>query len=303
MKRTPPPRTGRRNRESEKDVECVTITGMDVDQENSQHEHHSNSTPSTEDPFLKMQMFMEAQFRTTNEGIAKINSTVAKMNDKIGVNARNLSRLKKTVEDNADYTAQELAKIQKDAEERDKQRAEEIAELKLALKRHQTVSEKGQAEVENIKSVIHNRLPSSGARCSETDSEYNKARRSLRLWPIEETQETQLPDSVEHFILEMLRVPRSDFSMEDVETMVRVVPKRRRNKENDNDKHEVCVRFKAINTRDRIIGHSFNLASFVDEENKPTAGVRLEIPENLRGMFSRLPGLWELPENKARGRL
>ena len=87
----------------------------------------------------------------------------------------------------------------------------------------------------------------------------------------------------------MLRIPSSIFSENEIEDIRRVEHRRRKPRtgatSSDPVHDEVVVRFRAVSARDYAQSHVVNFAACVNEEGKPTAGVRLEIPEHLRIVF------------------
>ena len=51
---------------------------------------------------------------------------------------------------------------------------------------------------------------------------------------------------------------------------------------------EAVVLFRAVETRDMVMGASSKLAPYVDNSGRPTAGLRLEVPSHLRATFGTL---------------
>ena len=106
---------------------------------------------------------------------------------------------------------------------------------------------------------------------------YWKARRSLRLWPIEGEGEN-LRVGLQIFLSQRLRLGEDILS--DVgDCSLRRIPSP---KGNSNIKNEVTVEFPSTDLRDAVRSAAFNLAGH------PDAGIRLEIPHHLMSNFKAL---------------
>ena len=125
--------------------------------------------------------------------------------------------------------------------------------------------------------------PPRGSR-SEADLRlYWFARRCARFWKIDGNTESERWNSVQRFIYEQLRMPRSEIDASD---LVEVRPTRvARGRPN---RGEVIVVFKDVETRDRVTSYARNLDEYVDRNGKPTAGIRHEIPSFLGGVHRAL---------------
>ena len=106
---------------------------------------------------------------------------------------------------------------------------------------------------------------------------FNLARKSLRLWPIEEDNRQAL----DTFLLEKLRLER-DFVKEE---MGEVIMRRVREPRNKN-KNEYVVTFETKQLRDAVKSAAPNLANF-----RENAGMRLHIPDHLQKDFHSLMNL------------
>ena len=116
-----------------------------------------------------------------------------------------------------------------------------------------------------------------------TVSQYWRARRSSRFFPIDGVTEEELRRELGFFFESKLRMPTGDVAAEDIEHVRRV--RVRRGKQGLG---EVLVLFADIETRDRVSSYARNLASFRDDAVKPTAGIRFEIPDHLSGVHRTL---------------
>ena len=54
------------------------------------------------------------------------------------------------------------------------------------------------------------------------------------------------------------------------------------------NQREVIVLFNDIEARDRVTSYARNLAQFIDQAGKPTAGIRFDIPDHLSGVHRTL---------------
>ena len=114
---------------------------------------------------------------------------------------------------------------------------------------------------------------------------YLKARRSVRIWPVNRQDEDSLWKGTGEFIHEALRIPESEVSQEDIESVVAVPDPRMPNSSVNN---EALVTFHCPRKRDILLSNSPNLSSFVDGAGRPTAGIRLEVPAELDDTFRLL---------------
>ena len=113
--------------------------------------------------------------------------------------------------------------------------------------------------------------------------EYLFARRSVRLWLIPGGTDEERWESVGEFLHNTLAIREDDLCQDDIESIERVTTGRLAD-----DRKEALVTFFDRQKRDAVMSSSSNLASKVDREGKPTAGIRLEIPRELDGTFRLL---------------
>ena len=112
---------------------------------------------------------------------------------------------------------------------------------------------------------------------------YYKSSRSLRLWPVPGQNQGELLRSVEVFLRDSLGMAESEVNLEDIE-MVRRLKTGRRSKAKD----EALVVFKDQLVRDNVSRRAPNLSECFDSERNPTAGIKMEIPQYLLGVFNLL---------------
>ena len=119
-------------------------------------------------------------------------------------------------------------------------------------------------------------------RMDEQKNEYDIARRSARIWPIVGDDEEQMKAGVEAFISGALLLDSEQ---------VQVVSVTRAENENGYGSFvydEVVVVFTNAAQRDRVMMSGPKLSGYVDEDKKPTCGLRQEIPAHLLPSFKVL---------------
>ena len=118
---------------------------------------------------------------------------------------------------------------------------------------------------------------------SQDDEWFWAARRKLRFFPIPGQTNEDLLDGLDDFIIQKLRIPAGVLDKEDV-IYVRKVRSANKSKVSD----ELLVCFKNVQVRDLVQSYARNLAGWVGGDGKPTAGLRMKIPERLIGSFKAL---------------
>ena len=111
---------------------------------------------------------------------------------------------------------------------------------------------------------------------------YLLARRSIRMWPIENSSSNTLWKGVGEFIHTALGIPEDELGPEDIEDVV-AIPEPEYAA--GNLSKEALVTFFCPRKRDMLLTKSPNLASRIDSDGRPTAGLRLEIPDELMKQF------------------
>lgn len=103
--------------------------------------------------------------------------------------------------------------------------------------------------------------------------------RSLRIWPIPGISDNEMWGNVGEFIHGPLGVPEADICQDDIEMI-----KRAWTPENgvEGGRDEVIVTMKDKKSRDLLMVSSVNLADRVDAAGRPTAGTRIEVPDELK---------------------
>ena len=91
-------------------------------------------------------------------------------------------------------------------------------------------------------------------------------------------------DAAGNFVYRTLGVPEDELPQSCVETVRRLTSPRRSGPVRD----EVLVVFTTSASRDLVARHSPNLSNKRNQEGKPTAGVRMQIPDHLNSLFKKL---------------
>ena len=112
-------------------------------------------------------------------------------------------------------------------------------------------------------------------------SKYIKARRSLRIWPIEGQDEREMTASLKRFLEDALEI--EDTHSLGIESIVRA-----RNSPTGIVYNEVIIKFDSTENRDFVSTLGSKLADLVDENGRPENGLRIQIPEHLRQIFRSL---------------
>ena len=115
--------------------------------------------------------------------------------------------------------------------------------------------------------------------------EYLRARRSVRIWPIDGSSEDSLWRGTGDFIHSALRISEDDVGQDDIESVTAVPNPRIRI---GNVRDEAVVTFFSHVKRDSIMSGAVNLATHIDAAGQPTAGIRLELPPELTDTFRLL---------------
>ena len=151
---------------------------------------------------------------------------------------------------------EKLFEMRQDDQDRLVKRVEEIVDGKLLREKKSKQSEKAASNL-----------------TAENELQFLKSRRSIRIWPVSELG--CLDKNVRSFLKRYLKVPPEVADKLSFEHLERLDQMRR-----SKISHEVLVRFSTSQTRDVIKSYAPNLA---DAGGK--AGLRLDIPDYLRGLF------------------
>ena len=167
-----------------------------------------------------------------------------------------------------DITDEKLNKLKDDSQAEFKQIRERVAALE------------GGSAVAPATSAAKQPNMSPGGQNSK---QYWFSRRCSRMFPIVGETEDQLWASLQDFVLRKLKVPRQEIDDKNIVDVRRI-----RKGRGGQAESELLVVFADVETRDRVASYARNLSSFVDIAGKPTAGLRLDIPTHLSGVFRAL---------------
>ena len=203
--------------------------------------------------FLTVDLFLKAMKENRDDIISSFNASIG-----------NLSR---RIEDNSALIATNAGAIRQQTE-READRRNEIEKL---TERVQRLEKRGDGPPGDR--AIEKRAVLS--------QDYMLARRSVRLWPVSGCDEEALWEGVGEFLHDTLAIRSDDLCQDDIEAITRI-------RGEDAAREEALVTFFDKKKRDLVLTHSPSLATKIDGDNRPTAGVRLEIPPELDDTFRLL---------------
>ena len=108
---------------------------------------------------------------------------------------------------------------------------------------------------------------------SSREAAYDKARRSLRVWPIEGEDTNELRKNFKDFAINALLIAQDTVDNTNILEIIRV-----RNSPSARVYLEASVTFETVEERDFFNPRARNLADYRDKEGKPEAGIRMDIP-------------------------
>ena len=118
-------------------------------------------------------------------------------------------------------------------------------------------------------------------RLEEERRMFEKARRSLRIWPLKGETNEEIKEAVSDFCYNALLLPvNSNLGIESV-ARVRSSPR-------GQSFMEVVVVFEENYYRDKVLACGPKLAGYRDDDGRPTCGLRLQIPGHLMSQFKTL---------------
>ena len=126
-----------------------------------------------------------------------------------------------------------------------------------------------------------------GARCAEQEKarikKYNNSRRSIRVWPIAGKTNDDISANLKTFLVSTLQMAPEDVVCLGIQWIdrIRSAPRAR-------IKEEIRITFTNQYLRDEFASKGRLLSGEVDEEGKPTAGLRMDIPDFLAADFKTL---------------
>lgn len=128
----------------------------------------------------------------------------------------------------------------------------------------------------NLETKLTHDMPSASLRKHDSrEAAYDKARLSLRIWPIKGNDKEELEMSFREFAIEALQVSQQTMDEILLAEIIRVYM-------------EVNITFFTVSDRDFFNSEPSNLASFRNEQGLPEAGIRMDIPSFLLSTFKLL---------------
>ena len=125
---------------------------------------------------------------------------------------------------------------------------------------------------------------------------FERARRSIRMWPIQGRSDGEMKMRIGEFMKDALQMTDLDESVGDF-SVTRPAETKGKGVVYD----EVIVFFATPVIRDFVFKQGFRLAEYVDEERKPTCGIRINIPEPMLPTFNMLQRYGFLLKRRHRG--
>ena len=273
----------------------------------SVHMRSNSSSSESEchdgDPFFaKMKKYMGRQFKGVNAKISSIDCNVVSLGN-------SLNGLTKKVETNAG----EIVALKAVMETREKATVDVIRsevrkaiDLEMVNLKSKSPVETGRIamEIEKINTEMdrirtaqsnpgHITRPASVSGTpsdafNDTEKQYWWARRSVRIWPVGTDSQGGLWEAVGNFFHRTMEIPEESLPEEAVETVRRLHPTKRKNDNRTQGRirDEVLVVFHDVSTRDMIFSYATNLSKTNGTSHQ--AGVRMEIPPHLTGIFKTL---------------
>ena len=112
--------------------------------------------------------------------------------------------------------------------------------------------------------------PQNAAKQDDLDNKYQRARRTLLLYPVQGDTPDQIIANLQKFLLESMLVPAGEIQRAHIECV-----RRFRGSRTSRERQEITVVFADNDTRDFVLSHARNLAG------KPNMGVRIDVPHHL----------------------
>ena len=112
------------------------------------------------------------------------------------------------------------------------------------------------------------------------DRSFWRARHSIRVWPVEGMTEPDMREAFVMFVRLALRISENEIADLKIEAV-----RRTRSSPKSRIHLEVCVTFSDMIIRDEIASKGRMLADYVDEDGRPSAGIRMDIPPFLTSTF------------------
>ena len=201
----------------------------------------------------------------TAEIMKAVNNIAAKFDDL--ASKRDLERVEKDLHSKLHEKARETSQ-----QIRTNQRM--IQEVNTELTEHKTAIARLEERVQRQEGRTSGGQVAASKRQEAQQGAYMRARRSFRIWPVEKLPGEEIEVAIKRFFQTNMRVPASLTSTLNLDTIRRAVEQPARSK----IKNEIIVTFAEREERDTVKSYARELAHMGG-----MAGLRLEIPEHLKG--------------------
>lgn len=177
--------------------------------------------------------------------------------------------------------------------------AEEIAQLRGIVKQIEKDVERSNTTnraqiMRDVTRIVDDRISEQCSALNQTGStngngyshkeeSYLRARRSIRIWPIEGDDDSSMKRNLEQFLTGALQMDPREVEGLGIEEITRT-----RLRHNAKIHLEVLVRFSSYEARDSVSMRGGCLAEYVDNDRRPLAGLRMDVPNFLNGTFKLL---------------
>ena len=165
-----------------------------------------------------------------------------------------------------------------------------VAEHSAKLDRHEATIRSNQAQIAEMRqemkaAKLTTTQPAPGGNSPgpspphmSLESEYDLARRSVRIWPVLGNLQDQIWQATAAFLSVNLRL--SEVKMDDVHSVTRPL-----SASGPGVNNEVVVTFKEAHVRDQVMGASAALGTYMDANGRATAGICMQVPPALQAHF------------------
>ena len=246
-----------------------------------------------QDLFTKMKTYMDNKFGGVdrqlgdmNGKVARIDASLLTINTKVVTNSAEIEALKDAVSSiksgSVAVVRDEIAKVV--GEELSKRSVSQLAGGEI---------ERMSREVDRLRNQQsrltnnHSRTRSESSACGDSERNYWWARRAIRIWPVKANSTQEMWKGAGDFFFDVLDIPRTNLNESSVAEVRRLETVRRRIERRPTRVHsELLVVFKDIAMRDMVVSFAPNLARA--NQTGQTAGLRMEIPSHLQGVFKTL---------------
>lgn len=274
----------------------------------------TTTTDPAADPMDKLYAYMGENFAVFNSNfvnltskadtsikkVDNLTSSLASVSAKCDTNAEELDKLKKTIAHDRVEASREIDRKINQAMARkmsDSEPAKQLIENKIREAVSQQM-DKVTKEVDRLIAIQTVRNVSNststamsrqrnGSSAEEDERAFWLARKRMRCFPVTGRTTAELEENAFQFFREKLDIPEEELTPGTITEIRRVAAGRRKK---GAIKDEVLVTFSSIQLRDTFASYAPNLKEWREDNNAAAnaAGIRLEIPDHLCGVFRNL---------------